>query len=44
MNFSVIAHVYGCLYTLRELLTHWQPTEELLVQLGDLVDRGNYSP
>ena len=44
MNFFIIADVHGCLHTLRELLTHWRPAEELLVQLGDLVDRGNYSP
>jgi serine/threonine protein phosphatase 1 len=44
MNYFVIADVHGCLHTLRELLTHWRPAEELLVQLGDLVDRGNYSP
>ena len=44
MNFFVIADVHGCLHTFRELLTHWRPAEELLVQLGDLVDRGNYSP
>lgn len=44
MNFFVIADVHGCLHTLRKLLTHWQPAEEILVQLGDLVDRGNFSP
>jgi serine/threonine protein phosphatase 1 len=44
MNFFVIADVHGCLHTLRELLTHWRPATETLVQLGDLVDRGNYSP
>lgn len=44
MNFFVIADVHGCLHTFRELLTHWRPAEELLVQLGDLVDRGNHSP
>ena len=44
MNFFVIADVHGCLHTFRELLTHWRPTEEILVQLGDLVDRGHYSP
>ncbi|RZK44491.1 MAG: serine/threonine protein phosphatase, partial [Hymenobacter sp.] len=44
MNFFVIADVHGCLNTLRELLTHWRPAEETLVQLGDLVDRGNFSP
>lgn len=44
MPYFVIADVHGCLHTLRELLTHWRPAEETLVQLGDLVDRGNYSP
>jgi len=44
MNFFVIGDVHGCLHTFRELLTHWRPAEETLVQLGDLVDRGNYSP
>jgi serine/threonine protein phosphatase 1 len=44
MNFFVIADIHGCLHTFRELLTHWRPAEERLVQLGDLVDRGNYSP
>jgi serine/threonine protein phosphatase 1 len=44
MNFFVIADVHGCLHTLRQLLTHWRPAEETLVQLGDLVDRGHYSP
>lgn len=44
MTFFVIADVHGCLHTFRQLLTHWQPAEETLVQLGDLVDRGNYSP
>ena len=44
MNFFVVADVHGCLHTFRELLTHWRPAEETLVQLGDLVDRGNYAP
>ncbi|MGI4835748.1 MAG: metallophosphoesterase [Janthinobacterium lividum] len=44
MNYFVVADVHGCLHTLRELLTHWRPAEEVLVQLGDLVDRGNYAP
>lgn len=44
MRYFVIADVHGCLHTLRELLTHWRPESETLVQLGDWVDRGNYSP
>ncbi len=43
MNFFVIADIHGCLHTFQELLSHWRPGERL-VQLGDLVDRGNYSP
>ena len=44
MNFFVVADVHGCLHTFQKLLTHWRPDEEILVQLGDLVDRGNFSP
>ncbi|NML64082.1 serine/threonine protein phosphatase [Hymenobacter sp. RP-2-7] len=44
MQYFVLADVHGCLHTLRELLADWRPAEEVLVQLGDLVDRGNYSP
>jgi serine/threonine protein phosphatase 1 len=44
MRYFVIADVHGCLHTLREMLTHWRAADEMLVQLGDLVDRGNYSP
>jgi len=44
MRYFVVADVHGCLHTLREMLTHWRPAAETLVQLGDLVDRGNHSP
>jgi serine/threonine protein phosphatase 1 len=44
MNVFAIGDVHGCLHTFRELLGHWRPDKELLVQVGDLVDRGNYSP
>ena len=44
MNFFVIADVHGCLHTLHEVLAHWRPAEETLVQLGDLVDRGRNCP
>lgn len=40
----IIGDVHGCWYTYQELLTHWDPERELLIQLGDLVDRGNFSP
>lgn len=44
MNVFVLGDVHGCYHTLRELLTHWQPATELLVQVGDLVDRGRFAP
>ena len=44
MNLFVLGDVHGCYHTLRELLTHWQPATELLVQVGDLVDRGRFAP
>ncbi|WP_052695052.1 metallophosphoesterase [Hymenobacter sp. AT01-02] len=43
MNLFVIGDVHGCFHTLQELIKHWQPATELLVQTGDIVDRGNYS-
>ncbi|QDA60272.1 metallophosphoesterase family protein [Hymenobacter jejuensis] len=44
MNLFVIGDVHGCYHTFQELLQHWQPQQELLIQLGDLMDRGNFSP
>ena len=41
----VIGDVHGCYHTFRTLIAqHWRPQDEVLVQLGDLLDRGNYSP
>lgn len=44
MNLFVIGDVHGCYHTLLELLQHWQPEQELLIQVGDLMDRGNFAP
>ncbi|GAC1367691.1 MAG: metallophosphoesterase family protein [Hymenobacter sp.] len=44
MNLFTIGDVHGCFHTFRELLTHWQPATDHLIQVGDLVDRGRYSP
>jgi serine/threonine protein phosphatase 1 len=44
MNLFLIGDVHGCYHTLLELLQHWNPAEEVLLQTGDLVDRGHYSP
>ena len=43
MNALVVGDVHGCLYTFQLLLgKHWQDND-LLIQLGDLIDRGNFS-
>ncbi|MBF9221002.1 metallophosphoesterase [Hymenobacter ruricola] len=44
MNLFIIGDVHGCLHTLQELLTRWDPATEHLIQVGDLVDRGTYIP
>lgn len=44
MKLFVIGDVHGCYYTFQELLGHWRPEEETLIQLGDLMDRGNHGP
>lgn len=44
MNLFVIGDVHGCYYTFKKLLEHWNSEEELLVQVGDLIDRGSFSP
>ncbi|MCG7406607.1 serine/threonine protein phosphatase [Paenibacillus sp. ACRRX] len=45
MDLFVVGDVHGCLHTFKELLDqHWKPDEERLIQLGDLIDRGNDTP
>ncbi|MBB6452643.1 serine/threonine protein phosphatase 1 [Salirhabdus euzebyi] len=45
MNLFVIGDVHGCYYTFEKMInTYWNREEELLIQVGDLIDRGNYSP
>jgi len=44
-NILVIGDIHGCFYSFKELLhTHWNPEEEQLVQVGDLINKGNHSP
>jgi len=44
MKVLAIGDVHGCYYTFRELVEkYWNPEKEILVQLGDLVNRGNHS-
>jgi len=44
MNLFIIGDVHGCFHTFSELLRHWRPATDHLVQVGDLVDRGRYVP
>lgn len=40
----IIGDVHGCFYTLENLLNSWNKEEEQLIFIGDLIDRGNFSP
>ncbi len=40
----IIGDVHGCLPTLKALLKHWQPKEQQLISVGDIVGHGKYSP
>lgn len=42
MNYFIVGDVHGCLHTFQKLLKHWDPNTQRLIQVGDLVDRGNF--
>lgn len=44
MDVFVIGDVHGCYFTLKAMLEFWDSEKEVLVQLGDLIDRGNNTP
>lgn len=44
MDLFVIGDVHGCYYTFKAMLEFWEPQKEILIQVGDLIDRGNFSP
>ena len=44
MNLFLIGDVHGCFNTLQNLLKHWNPATDHLIQVGDLVDRGAHIP
>jgi serine/threonine protein phosphatase 1 len=44
MDLFIIGDVHGCYYTFRAMLEFWDPKHERLIQLGDLIDRGNFTP
>lgn len=44
MNILVIGDVHGCYHTLKSLVEeHWSPQREILVQIGDLINKGPHS-
>ena len=44
MNLFVIGDVHGCYETFLKMIEHWDKETEILIQLGDLIDRGKRSP
>ncbi len=44
MKILIIGDVHGCYHTLKSLVDkHWKPEEQVLVQLGDLINKGPFS-
>lgn len=43
-NLYIIGDVHGCYNTFRAIVEFWEPDKEILIQLGDLIDRGNFNP
>lgn len=44
MNLFVVGDVHGCLNTFKQLLRNWNPQEEILIQVGDLISKGKNTP
>lgn len=44
MHYRIIGDIHGCLNTFEQLLKTWDPETEILIQVGDLVDRGRFIP
>lgn len=45
MNYFVIGDVHGCFNTLEKMIAdYWNPNSEILIQVGDLIDRGKHAP
>ncbi len=45
MNILVVGDVHGCYFTFKKLIDEfWDSKLDLLIQVGDLIDRGKYSP
>ena len=42
-NLFIVGDVHGCYHTFNKLISHWNPENEILIQVGDLIDRGNFT-
>ena len=43
MNIVAIGDVHGCFYTFQAIVEKYWKDKDILVQVGDLIDRGNFS-
>ncbi|WP_143962358.1 metallophosphoesterase [Litoribacter populi] len=43
-KYFIIGDIHGCFFTFEELISHWDRENEILIQVGDLIDRGAHSP
>jgi serine/threonine protein phosphatase 1 len=43
LNILVVGDVHGCLYTFQSLLDRHWTSDDILIQVGDIIDRGNFS-
>lgn len=45
MKYLIVGDVHGCLHTLKAFLeTYWDSDNEHLILVGDIIDRGHYTP
>lgn len=45
MNYFIVGDIHGCYFTFKQMLDqHWNRDTEVLIQVGDLVDRGKHAP
>lgn len=42
-RYFVVGDVHGCYNTLKSILQFWKPETEILIFVGDLIDRGNFT-
>lgn len=43
MNYFIVGDIHGCYFTFLEILKQWNRDTEILICVGDFIDRGNFS-